>query len=225
MEKYIKILSECPLFKGISEQEIQKILSCLNASAQEYQKQQIILMQGTKPQKVGILLSGGLLLTREEYDGTRNIVTQVYPGEIFAESFAFAPEEQRILPVAVEASTDSAVLWLDARQIFKTCALVCTVHTKVIENMLGVMAQKNVLLNRKIGHLCKRTTREKVLSYLSEQALLQKSSTITIPFSHQELSDYLCVERSGLSSALANLRREGIIKYNRKTFKLCFMDE
>ena len=86
--------------------------------------------------------------------------------------------------------------------------------------MMSVLADKNILLSRKIQHISKRSTREKLLSFLDEQAALHNSTQFLIPFNRQELADYLCVDRSAMSAELSRLRQEGVLSYHRSAFKL-----
>ena len=86
--------------------------------------------------------------------------------------------------------------------------------------MLAVVAEKALFLNRRLGHLSRRTTREKLLSYLAEQAERAGSRTFAIPFNRQELADYLCVERSAMSAQLGKLRDEGILRFQGSRFEL-----
>jgi CRP-like cAMP-binding protein len=93
-------------------------------------------------------------------------------------------------------------------------------HTLLIRNMIGVFARKNIMLAGKMEHISKRTTREKLLSYLTEQSELRKSRSFAIPFNRQELADYLSVERSALSAEMSRLKTEGIINYRKSHFEL-----
>ena len=86
--------------------------------------------------------------------------------------------------------------------------------------MLGLIASKNLMLTNKISHLVKRTTREKLLSYFSEQAERAGSSSFTIPYNRQELADYLSVDRSAMSTELGKLRDEGLLEFRKNEFTL-----
>ena len=86
--------------------------------------------------------------------------------------------------------------------------------------MLGILAMKNFMLNHKIDCLSKRTTRERILTYLSFQSKNAKSNSFTIPFNRQELADYLCVDRSAMSSELGKMRDEGILEFSKNKFIL-----
>lgn len=83
---------------------------------------------------------------------------------------------------------------------------------------MAILAQKNLMLTRKMEYLSQRTTKEKLLSYLSAESQRQKSSQFTIPFNRQQLADYLAVDRSALSASLGKLRDEGILEFNKNRF-------
>lgn len=211
-----------PLFAGFSLSELEQAFACLAPHRQQAGKGESLVRAGDPVPGVGVLLSGSARVFREDYAGNREIVAALVPGDLFAEVFVFAG--LAVMPVSVEASEDCAVLWIDGRRIARPCERACRFHSRLLENMLGILAQKNLLQNRKLEHLSKRTTREKLLSYLGEQARLAGSGTFTIPFNRQQLADYLCVERSAMSAELSRLREEGVLETHRSAFKLLHFD-
>lgn len=219
-------LKTCTLFRGLTAEQRQQALKCLAAGEQRVSKGQVVLMAGNPVSKIGVLLEGGLQVVREEYTGERAIITAIRPGELFAEAVACAPADAggRVMPVTVQASSNSAVLWMDVGRMLAPCATAAEFQPKLVENLLGILAEKNLLLNQKMRYLSKRTTREKLLAYLTEEAARRHSRSFEIPFTQQELADYLCVERSGLSAVLSGLRREGILSYERRRFHCLFLD-
>ena len=202
MEKFFDILKSVSLFHGIDPADYPRMLACLNASPRHFLAGEWILLAGAPADRVGILLEGRAQVVREELSGSRTILTGLEPADLFAEAFVCASGGNRTLPVSVFSVTDSAVLLLDYRRIISSGPESCAFHDQLVENMLAVMAGKNLMLNRRIGHLSRRTTREKLLSYLSEQAALCGSTEFDISFDRQELADYLCVERSAMSAIL-----------------------
>ncbi|QHI73371.1 Crp/Fnr family transcriptional regulator [Aminipila terrae] len=218
MKKYLYILKNNPLFARIDENDLESMLVCLSATVKDYSKNEIILMAGDKISKVGIVVEGSVQIVKEDILGNRNIIAQIDTGQIFAEAFSCAVTEK--LPVSVIASANCTVMFIDYKRIIYTCNNSCIFHHKLLENMLGILARKNILLNNKIEHISKRTTREKALSFLFSQAQQQEKRAFRIPFNRQELADYLCVDRSALSNELSKLREEGIIEFNRNEFQL-----
>lgn len=218
MKKYYEILNKCPLFRGIEEAELASVLECLNAGTAIYKKNELIFMEGSPAKFVGIVLSGGVRIIKEDYFGNRSIVSRYGPGELFGESFACAGTE--VLPVSVAAAFDSEIMMIDCRRITRTCSHSCEFHNRIIFNLLKTVAEKNLEFNRKIEITSKRTTREKLMSYLMYEAKNNHSNSFTIPFDRQELADYLEVDRSGLSAEISRLRKEGIIECSRSRFTL-----
>lgn len=214
----ILLLQDTTLFRGIKVDEISGLLTCLGAEKKEYNKGEFIFMAGEKVALVGIVLSGKVQVIKEDFFGNRTILTEVTSSNIFGESFPFAEEEK--LPVSVMVVSDCEVLFIDYKKIITTCSSACIHHSKLIENMLYIIARKNVILNEKIQVMSRRTTREKLLSYLQNQAMRAGSSSFEIPFNRQELADYLCVDRSAMSNELSKLREEGLLKFHKNEFVL-----
>ncbi|MDP4151895.1 MAG: Crp/Fnr family transcriptional regulator [Bacillota bacterium] len=211
-------LSRVSLFRGIDFADLDVVIRCLNAKKAAYKKKDIILMEGQSVSSVGIVLSGNVQVIKEDFMGNRNILAEIPAGSLFAETFACVQTPD--LPVSVICSADCEVLWIDFRRIISTCSNACIFHTKLIENMLMILASKNILLNQKIEHISKRTTREKLLSYLSDESYKQGKNEFDIPYNRQQLADYLCVDRSALSSELCKLQNEGILQFHLNHFIL-----
>lgn len=218
MEQYLSFIGNTRLFKGINNIELKSILQCLNAKVEKFKKGDILLLEGETITSVGLVLKGKVQVVKEDYLGNRNIVSQVTAGHLFAESFSCVKNEK--LNITVMAATDCEVIWMEYMKLITTCSYACKFHGKLIENMIFIIAKKNILMNRKIEHLTKRTTREKLLSYLFEQSREFNSNKFTIPFNRQELADYLCVDRSAMSKELSRLQKEGIIEFNKNHFTL-----
>ena len=124
------------------------------------------------------------------------------------------------LSVDVLASEDCAALYLDAGRALSGCPSACAFHTQLIRNLTGVIAESNLRLNEKIAHVTRRSTREKLLSYLSAQARRAGSSRFELPLNRQQLADYLAVDRSAMSAELGRMRDEGLIRFARSRFEL-----
>ncbi len=213
-----KLFRNVPLFWGIDETELQSLLGCLNARVKSYDKGEIIFLQGDKATAIGLVLTGSVQIVKEDYFGNRTILAHVGCSELFAEAFSCAGE--RVLEVSAVAVEQSEIMLIDYARIITTCPSSCMFHTRLIRNMLNILAEKNIQLNRKIEHTSKRTTREKLLSYLLEQAEMAHSNTFAIPFDRQELADFLCVERSAMSAELGRMRSEGLLDFKKNQFEL-----
>lgn len=218
MKKYSAILATCPLFQGISEEELSALLGCLGARVSSAEKNELIFREGDPARFVGIVLTGQVQVIREDYYGNRTILSRIGPGQLFGESFACA--NVGALPVSVEAVEKSEVMLIDCRRLTQTCGSACAFHSKMIFHLMNIMATKNLAFHRKLEVTSKRTTREKLMTYLLLQAKEQGSDHFTIPFDRQALADYLEVDRSGLSAEISKLRAEGVLENRKSTFTL-----
>lgn len=218
MKKYSDILKVCPLFSGIAEENLFTMLSCLGARVVEFDRKFTIFAEGRPARHIGIMLSGRAQVVRVDYYGNRSIVSEVCAPDIFAEAFACA--EVSSLPVDIIASEPCEVMLIDCSHILHTCANNCGFHQQLIFNLMKDLAVKNLSIHQRIEVTSKRTTREKLITYLMLCAKKAGSNSFDIPFDRQELADYLEVDRSGLSAEISKLRNEGIIESNRKHFVL-----
>ena len=217
MKKYLPIICQSALFDGVSRQEAGEMLHCLNGRTASFQKGEYLLRAGEPGDCLGLLLEGQALVVHEDFWGGRNLLASLGPGQSFAESFAAADAP---LSVSVTTETGCTVLFLEVERILNVCPTTCAHHSRIIRNLLTVLARKNVALSEKLEHLGQRTTRSKLLSYLSAQSQRAGGPAFDIPFSRQQLADYLLVERSALSRELGKMRDEGIVSFQRNHFRL-----
>ena len=217
MKKYLEILRNCKLFENIADENLLAMLSCLGAEVRSYTKNQNIFTEGERASHMGILLSGTAQIVRVDFYGNRSIVTNIEPPQLFGESFACT--ETKSIPVNVIAEKDCEVMRIESRKMLHPCCNVCEFHSRMIFNLMKEIAAKNMLLNQKIEIISRRTTREKLMTYLLIQAK-KHGSSFTIPYDRQELADFLEVDRSGLSAEISKLRKEHVIECQRNFFRL-----
>ena len=216
MEKYLEILEQSSLFAGVSREELTALLPVLQARQVGWSRGEYILRAGEPTQVLGVVLSGTALVIQEDYWGSRSLLAALGPGNCFAETFACAPGLP--LNVSVVADAPTEVLFLSVAQMLGGSGTTGT--DKLAHNLLREMARKNVAFSLKLTHLGQRTTRAKLLSYLSSESRRQGSSEFDIPFNRQQLADYLLVERSGLSQELSKMRDEGLLEFRKNHFVL-----
>lgn len=185
MKKYISILQRSQLFAGVGEANIEAMLDCLSANLRDYKKGEYVLREGERVDNVMLLASGSLNIQKDDFWGNRSIVNHISASEMFGEAY-IAPESGPILNDVI-ALEDSVVMFFDFRKILTVCSSACKFHTIVIQNLFFSISEKNRQLVQKLGHMSKRTTRDKLISYLSEQAKRSGSSTFSIPFNRQQL--------------------------------------
>ena len=214
MKKYVSVLKRTQLFAGVGDDEIVSMLSCLGARLYTYKKGEYVLRQGEHLNDIIVLVDGNLHIQKDDYWGNRSILGQIAVGEAY-----IAPESGALLNDVV-AVDESSVIFFDVKRIITTCSSACRFHSMVVQNMFFAISEKNRKLVQKLGHMSKRSTRKKLISYLSEEAKRHNSSSFTIPFNRQQLADFLSVDRSAMSNELCKMRDEGLLEFEKNQFKL-----
>ena len=218
MKKYLEIIKKCPLFYGIEEAELLRLLDCLGAKVEKFDKKYTIMAEGNPAKWIGIVLEGSAQVLQIDFYGNRSIISDLRPPEMFAEAFACA--EVPSIPVTVVANEPCTVMLINSDHILHTCSNHCGFHQRLIFNLMKDLASKTLIFHQKLEILAKRTTRDKLMTYLMLCAKRAGKSSFSVPFDRQELADYLEVDRSGLSAEISKLRKEGILKSNKKQFEL-----
>ena len=211
-------LSRTILFRGASPEEVQAMLTCLQAEVRSYAKGQVIYHAGDTVSAMGLVLSGSVSIENDDVWGNKSILDRVHPGQVFAETYACVPGEP--LMISAVAAEPSEILFLDMSRVLHLCSSSCDFHNKLVRNLLSIASQKNLNLSRRIFHTSAKSIRGRLLSYLSFQSVQQGSREFDIPFNRQQLADYLSVDRSALSNELSKMQRDGLIRVDRSHFTL-----
>ena len=206
-------VKECPIFKNFSIDEIIEIFSVISFYEKDYKKNDIILAENIKVEYFGIITNGRIAVSNFDYFGNRNILNVFEKGDSFGE--ALVSLEMNI-PHEIISLTSSSVIWIEYSSLSNS-----QYYQKILNNLLNIISTKNLILNKKLQILSKRTTREKILEYLSTQKkLLSIDSNFEINLNRNEMADYLALDRSNLSRELGKLKKEGIIDFKKNKFRL-----
>lgn len=218
MKKYLPVLKHCPFFAGMDEGEILSILNCVDAKIRTFDHDEYIFRAGDSTASMGLILSGSVLVIQEDLWGAPEYHVQNRSRRLLCGTLRrnarFRFEHQR------GNRRPSETLMLNINRLLTVCPTACTHHNRLIRNLVSVLAEKVLQFNEKITHMSKRTTREKLLSYLSSESIRQGSLSFDIPYDRQQLADYLCVERAAISAELSKLQKEGLLTTRKNHFEL-----
>ena len=162
------------------------------------------------------MLSGAVIIELSDVWGNNSVISRIGVGGTFAEAFACIPGEP--MTVNVLSAEDSTVLLVSMRCISHPCSRTCAAHTKLIQNLLSLCAEKNLRLSKRMLHTMPKSIRQRLLSLFSEYIKKTGGFSFDIPYSRQQLADYLNVERSALCNELSKMQKDGIIKYEKNHF-------
>lgn len=218
MNGYLEDLSQTNLFSGIDPGEIAGLLDCLHAKRCHYTGGEMILEEGSRVRKLGVMLSGHARSIKWDAAGRVTILTLLEKGSEIGVLLAAQPEKES--PVSVQAQDDVSVLMIPYDRVLALCAKACSKHKRLLRNYISIAAEKGLILHERISCLLKPTVREKIFAYLLRISREQKSSVFQIPLNRNAMSEYLNIERSALSRELSNMKRDGLIDYYMNNFRL-----
>lgn len=213
----IKLLKKSLIFHGLTDAELDKLLSDISSKPRAVPKGTAILTEGEITNKAYLIVSGEVIISRTDYWGNQSIIAKLTAPDIFGETFAFIED----MPVTVDVTASSQCTFISLeRDKILTIVSDSAVKEKLLKNLIYLFAEKNYYLSGKITVLSQRGIRKKLLSYLSQKASENGSSSFDIDFNRQQLADYLSVDRSALSSEISKLKEEGLIENHKKHFSL-----
>lgn len=218
MKNYFEILKNTALFSGIDEKTFEDGFTQLNPKIIRLKKNEYVFHEGDRAESIGIVISGEIQIVKDDYFGNRSIIARAESGELFAEAFACAGLKS--IPVSAFACAESEVLLISCEKAVNSAQNFSTFQNRLIYNLLQIVAEKNIALSRKIDFISQKTTRDKLLAYLSSQAKIAGNSRFSMPFNRQELADYLSVDRSAMSAELCRMRDDKIIEFRKNSFVL-----
>lgn len=211
-------LRDCRLFREIEPKDLEAMLNCLSAREIKPQRGDFIMSTPEEHPLMGVVLEGEVEMISEDYFGKKSLLSVLPVGSIFGESYTCVKAKNRT--IAYQARTRCRILLLDYERILHACKMVCRFHHRMIENMVELIAEKNLALVDKLEVTSRTTIREKLLTYLTRQAESTGSRTFTIPMGRTALAEYLCTDRSAMTRELARMKAEGLIDYEKRTFTL-----
>ena len=209
---------QSPLFQGIAPEDRKSILHCMGYYVKSFPKGGIISFEEETVRHIGIVLSGTVDMVKEDLWGNRTMLLRLQRDQVFGETFACGDERASL--VTFQVAETAEILFMSFDRIMRSCTKSCEFHHRLTENMVTIMANKNRELMRKVEVVTKRTIREKLLAYLSIQGQLRGSVYFDIPLGRVELAEYLCVDRSAMTRELAKMKDEGLIDYDKNSFRM-----
>ena len=218
MEPEMIDYSHVLLFSGISNQELLPMLDCLGSYKKNYKSGEIIILTEDAVKNLGIILGGTVKMIKEDIWGNKTLLAVMEEGGLFGEIFTCS--HAQTATVTFVAGKEAKILFLPFEKIWNSCTTSCACHHKLMGNLISLLADKNVQLIEKLEVTTKKSVREKISCFLSIQAQKNNSRYFTVNMGRMELSEFLCVNRSALTRELNLMRAEGLIDFDRNTFKI-----
>ena len=212
-----RILDQCPLFRGLSDNDTAYALAFFHAREQHCRRGEQLNRTGEMMRNFGLVLTGIIHVSMDDFDGNQLLMASVTPGITFGESLCYLGMEAL---VSVESVTDSTVLMMDTESLRHPAASQTAMDIELTRRFTAMLAERTLRMNDRIQVLSKLTIREKVITLLSQYTGRENTAVITLPFNREAMATYLGTNQSALSRELRKMKDEGIIRFHGSTFEI-----
>lgn len=221
MEKHTTTSPDTRLFSGIKAAEIEKVVKASKPALHRFKRGDTIWREGDVIDGIGLLESGTLLCQRYHPDGKVQLVRLYVQGDIV--NVEAAVSLKRTSPYYITAASAGTYIRFSVSGLLRNPSIRPDTIRIMQANLLAYLADDTIRFMKKTDILSRRTVRDRVVMFLNVLRELH-GDVVDIGMSQEELAQYLCVDRSSLSEELNRMRREGLIDFHRKQFRLNFKD-
>lgn len=199
------ILSNSPLFSGITPEEIKTIIITVPSRIRNYKAGALIFQSSEPVKSMAFVISGYVKGEMIDYTGKVIKIEDIKAPGAIAPAFLFGRMNR--YPVNVVAVPDTAVLSIEKADFLK----MLHSNNKVLINFLDMISNRSQFLSGKIKFLSFKTIKSKLAQYILELAG-GKSGEIKLDRTQNDLADYFGVARPSVARALGELEESGIIE-------------
>lgn len=218
MEPMITNVTQTRLFSGISPEDTTRLLSCLRARITGYNRDTVIIVEGSHISRFGVLLTGSGRSYKTDPEGNVLTVTLLKAGSEIGVILAASPGRKS--PVSVQVEKGSSILFITYDRLMGGCARNCPCHKRLIRNFTGIVAEKGLVLHERLDCLLRATARDKIMAYLKHISDSADGKPFTVPLDRKGMAEYLHMDRSALSRELSSMKKDGIIDFCKSTFRI-----
>ena len=219
MKDIINKLEGNEFFDNLNNEEIEKLISNIGYSVKSYKKGEVIANEEDECNSLGFVLDGIIEIQRIYLSGKQITLKRLNNRDVFGEALIFSKKSK--YPSTVISFSDSSILYISKADILK----LCTMNEKVLGNFMSTLSNKIFMLNSKIKSIAFKSIKHKVINFILEQAKMQKSETINLKESKEEIASSMGIPRPSLSRELMNLRDLNYIEFDRNVIKILKIEE
>ena len=218
---YYEIMRSTSLLRGLSDAELDTLMTCFAPRVRRYAKGELLLMAGYETHELGLVLEGAITASKPLADGGTVVIAHMGPGGVFADVLAGGRSRS---PVNVSAAERCLILYLPCEALLRPCAALHSAHLKLLQNWLETISDKYFALDRRVELLICKSLRARISLWLLDEAHRAGSDPFTTPLTRAGLAEYLNCDRSALSRELSRMQHDGLIETWRSSFKLLDKD-
>lgn len=218
MRKYIYLLKNINLFKGISAEEVYELLDDNNCRITGYKKNSVVYIQNEKCYNLDVIISGIISVQKIDSQGRIFTINDFTAGDVLGGNLLFSV--RNTYPMTIVTKSECKILHIGKAAILK----LCQSNAIFLENFLQAISDKTLLLADKIDSMSMKTVRQLIIQFLIYEYYLQKSLKITLGITKKELAERFGIQRPSLSRELNKMRKEGLIEFDAQTITIKSLD-
>lgn len=208
-----QLLTQCPIFRGINENDVEDLLKRIHFQIKSYSKDEIVVVAGEPVLNLHIIIQGSVRGEMIDYSGKTIKIEDIEAPKPLAAAFLFGRENK--FPVTVTANNETKIITMPVSEFLKMLQL----NTPILKNYLNSISSRAQFLSQKLHFLSFKTIRGKVAHFLLQQAG-DKFHSIELKNTQQQLADLFGVTRPSLARVFGEMQKEELIKIENKTVTL-----
>lgn len=207
------LLSSSSLFKGITPDEIELILSLIPYQIKKYQSGSMICISGEPVKALMVVSSGVVKGEMVDYAGRVIKIEDIPAPGAIAPAFIFGKKNR--FPVNVIAISSVEILLIEKSDFLKLLKR----DDSVLVNFLDMISNRSQFLTEKIKFLNFKTIKGKLAHYILQRSLTD-GNVLSLGMTQNDLADFFGVTRPSVGRALGELETEGYIEAKGKNIKI-----
>lgn len=208
-----QLLTQCPIFRGITENEAELLLKKIHFQVKNYIKDEVVVIAGEPVLNLNIIISGSVRGEMIDYSGKTIKIEDIEAPKPLATAFLFGKENK--FPVTVTANNDVKILSVPVSEFLKILQL----NLQILKNYLNSISSRAQFLSQKLNFLSFKTIKGKVAHFLLDHAG-EKFHSVELKNTQQQLADLFGVTRPSLARVFGEMQKEGLISIKNKTVTL-----
>jgi CRP-like cAMP-binding protein len=206
-------LSGSPLFKGVSDSDIEAILSAVPFRIRKFKMGNLISQSGEAVSSLMIVTSGTVKGEMVDDAGRVIKIEDIPAPGALATAFIFGKANK--FPVNVIAISEGEILSIEKPDFLKLLMR----NDIILVNFLNMISNRSQFLSEKIKFLSFKTIKGKLAQFILQKAEGGKS-TVSLEMTQNDLADFFGVARPSVSRAISELEREGFIEAAGKNIRI-----
>jgi CRP-like cAMP-binding protein len=207
------LISHASLFKSLTTEEIETILSGVPHRIKKFQAGSLISQSGEPVNSLIIIIEGIVKGEMVDYAGRVIKIEDIPAPGALASAFMFGNNNR--FPVNVIAISDGELLLIEKSDFLKLLMR----NDIILVNFLDMISNRSQFLSEKIKFLNFKTIKEKLAHYILQKAGKERSSVI-LDMTQNDLADFFGVTRPSIARALGELEDEGYLEAKGKNIKI-----